>query len=217
MHYKIAPGVVIKTENAAKPESQGSSYLRKLLSRLTQVNASFDYGCGKLRYCDALLDSTDTLALVDSEVQLSRLQVLRKHRTSIREVMRRSNRVAVYNEREFTALKQTFDRAFCINVLPVIPLYAKRREVVELIRSKLRRRGTCLFVVQYRNSDFDRMRRMPNARAWRDGFLIESLRGPSFYGLISPDRLRSLVLNAGFEVRHMHLNEGSAYLCAVRK
>jgi len=217
MHYKIGTGLIIKTENAAKPESRASSHLKEVLSNLAQVHSSFDYGCGKLRYCEALLETTETLALVDSEVQLSRLQTLRQERTSIREAMRRSNRVTVYNESEFKALRQTFDRAFCINVLSIIPFFAKRREIVQTIRSKLKHGGTCLFVVQYRNSDFERMRRMPNARPWRDGFLIDSLRGLSFFGLIPPNRLCSLVLRAGFEIRHMHLNEGSAYLCAVRK
>ena len=71
-----------------------------------------------------------------------------------------------------------------------------------------------MFVVMYRNSDFDRMRRMPNARPWRDGFLIESLRGFSFYALISPDQLCKFVLNAGFSIENRTLNEGSVYLVA---
>src|SRR5581483_10647555 len=131
MHYKIGTGLIIKTENAAKPESRASSHLKEVLSNLAQVHSSFDYGCGKLRYCEALLETTETLALVDSEVQLSRLQTLRQERTSIREAMRRSNRVTVYNESEFKALRQTFDRAFCINVLSIIPFFAKRREIVQ--------------------------------------------------------------------------------------
>lgn len=217
MHYKISRHVVVKTENAAKPATQSSSHLNSILRRLPQVESSFDYGCGKLRYRDVLLETTETLAIVDSEVQLSRQQTLKGQKTSIRDIERRSNRVAVYNDVEFIGLKQRFDRGFCINVLSVIPVYAKRAEVIETIRSKLKRDGTCLFVVQYRNSDFNRMRNMPNAQPVRDGFLIDSLRGYSFYGLIRPERLQSLIERAGFLVRHMHLNEGSAYLCAIRK
>jgi len=217
MHYRLAPGIVIKTENAAKPESQASSYLKNLIRGLPPVESSFDYGCGKLRYCKTLLETTDTLALVDSEIQLSRLQTLRGTRTTIRGLVGKSNRVSVYNEEEFRALRERFDRGFCINVLPIIPYHARRKQVVELIRAKLRTGGTCLFVVQYRNSDFSRMRSMGNAWPWRDGFVVDSLRGYSFYGLISPEKLRSLVVKAGFTVRHMHLNEGSAYLCAARE
>jgi hypothetical protein len=217
MHYKIATNVVIKTENAAKPESQRSSYLTSLLSDLPQVSASFDYGCGKLRYCDVILDTTDCLAIVDSEIQLSRVQVLKGIESSIRDAVRRSNRIAVYNDAEFQQIDRRFDRGFCINVLSVVPILARRRQIIDLIWSRLQPNGTCLFVVQYRNSDFNRMRLMANARPWRDGFLIDSLRGFSFYGLISPDHLASMVKKAGFAVRGVDLNEGSVYLWGSKR
>jgi len=89
VHYKIARDVVIKTENAAKPNSQGSRYLKALIANLEPVACSFDYGCGKLRYQEAILETTDTLALVDSEIQLARLQTIRGRQTSIRAIVQR--------------------------------------------------------------------------------------------------------------------------------
>jgi len=74
MRYEIVSGVVIKTENAAKPASQSSGFLKSLLGTLPRVSTSIDYGCGKLRYLDAILEKTDFLTLVDSEIQLSRIQ-----------------------------------------------------------------------------------------------------------------------------------------------
>ena len=216
MHYKVAPGIIIKTENAAKPERQASSYLKALISNLPHVPASLDFGCGKLRYCNSILETTDTLAIVDSEIQLSRRQILRGSETSVRDLTRRSNRVEVYNDLEFQKTKRRFDRAFCINVLSVIPIAAKRRRILSAIRSHLRPKGSCLFVVQYRNSDFTRMQAMPNARPWSGGFLIDSLRGYSFYALISPERLARMVRRAGFSVVSRQRNEGSAYLWAER-
>ncbi|WP_244551103.1 hypothetical protein [Bradyrhizobium sp. Rc2d] len=44
--------------------------------------------------------------------------------------------------------------------------------------------------------------------------LMDSLRGHSFYGLIPPDDLASLVKRAGFAVESIVLDEGSAYLWA---
>lgn len=217
MHYEIRPGIVVKTENAAKPEIQGSAFLKSLLGNLSPVSASIDYGCGKLRYCDAILERTETLAIVHSEIQLARVQTLKGMKSTIRETVRGSNRVQVYNEVEFEKLNEDFDRAFCINVLSVIPVLAKRRQVMEVIRSHLRPNGICLYVVQYRNSDFNRMRSMPNARAWRDGFLIHSLRGFSFYGLISPDRLITMAKKAGFGISRVGRNEGSVYVWAIRR
>ena len=131
--------------------------------------------------------------------------------TSIRDIYKQMNRVRVYNDMEFQKLDAQFDRGFCINVLSVIPSYARRQHVLEVVHGKLRRGGECLFIVQYRNSDFTRMRKMPNARPWLDGFLIRSLRGHSFYGLIPPDRLELSLKCAGFCVRETDLNEGSAY------
>ena len=211
MRYTIAPSIEVRTENAAKPDSQASKFLLELLRGLDHVGSTFDYGCGKLRYQAAIAETTDSLVVIDSEIQLSRTQILRNRETSIRNLFKQSNRFQICNDVEFQELSSKFDRGFCINVLPVIPSYARRRQVLEVIRSKLRCGGECLFVVQYRNSDFTRMMKMPNATSYLDGFLIDSLRGYSFYGLISPSRLESSLKRAGFRVRETKLNEGSAY------
>jgi hypothetical protein len=212
MRYKLASGIEIRTENAAKPESQPSKFLLNLLANLPQVASAFDYGCGKLRYRGAIADTTDELAVVDSEVQLSRLQVLHGKETSIRDIFKQSNRIHVYSDVEFQKVSRRFERGFCINVLSVIPSYARRRQVLNLIHGKLRHDGECLFVVQYRNSDFTRMRKMRNAKPWLDGFLVDSFRGYSFYGMIRPDLLERALKRAGFRVRETKLNEGSAYI-----
>lgn len=217
MLYKLGPGIVVKTENAAKPESQSSAYLKALLTKLPHVETCFDYGCGKLRYCDSISERTDTLAIVDSEIQLSRWQTLKGAKTSIRDLFGRSNRISVYNDQEFIRQRDRFDRAFCINVLSVIPILSVRRQVLKVIRDRLAANGACLFVVQYRNSDFTRMKAMPNAQLWRDGFLINSLRGYSFYGLIPPKRLISMLERAGFLIDNISLNEGSVYVWASRR
>jgi len=218
MHYKLGSGILIRTENAAKPAKQYSSFLRDFILDLPPVSASVDYGCGKLRYTDTILQTTDTLALVDSEIQIFREQKLRGKRTTIKLVAQGSNRLHAYSATEFGRLRSAFDRAFCINVLSVIPFLSVRKRVLELIADRLRPDGTCLFVVQYRNSDFSRMRTMRNAKPWRDGFLIDSLRGHSFYGLITPRNLKKLVAGAGFLIVDCKLNDGSVCLLAqIRK
>ena len=214
MRYKLRSGIEIRTENAAKPASQPSKFLLGIFASLPQVVSTFDYGCGKLRYTAAIANTTDILAIVDSEIQLSRTQVLFGNKTSIRSEISQSNQVNVYNDVEFGELRTKFDRGFCINVLSVIPSYMRRRAVLDAIRNKLHRGGECLFVVQYRNSDFARMQRMRNAKPWVDGFIVNSLRGHSFYGMISPDRLEGFLTRAGFLVRDTMLNDGSAYVWA---
>ncbi len=66
MRYKLASGIEIRTENAAKPEAQASKFLLQIISDLPKVSATFDYGCGKLRYEKVIADTTDVLAVVDS-------------------------------------------------------------------------------------------------------------------------------------------------------
>ena len=214
MHYKIARGITIKTENAAKPESQGSSFLKKLLDDLPPVQSSFDYGCGKLRYMKKILSRTDELTVVDSEIQLARTQMICGKLTSVREMANRSNRMQALNIEQFSSARDKYDRGFCINVLSVIPIISERVRLLQIIHARLKKGACCLFVVQYRNSDFTRMRALPNARDWRDGFLMNSLRGYSFYALIPPAKLESMVKKAGFSIEHIRLNEGSVYLWA---
>jgi len=215
MRYKLSCGIEIRTENAAKPEAQRSKFLSTLIAKLPHVDTTFDYGCGKLRYQSIIADTTDMLAVVDSEIQVSRLQVLRGKETSIRNIFRQSNRIQVFNDVEFHEAGTHFDRGFCINVLSVIPSFARRRRALSLIRQRLKPGGECLFAVQYRNSDFTRMRQMPNARRWLDGFIVDSLRGHSFYGMIQPKRLEKILERAGFRVRETILNDGSVYVWVI--
>lgn len=217
MRYRLAGGIEIRTENAAKPASQRSMFLANLIMSLPSIGATFDYGCGKLRYAGEMAARTETLTLIDSEIQLARVQRLLGRNTSIRELYKRSNHVAVKNDVEFSSSRARFDRGFCINVLSVIPSYQRRRQVLRAIHRALRPGARCLFVVQYRNSDFDRMKRMPNTKAWLDGFLVDSLRGFSFYGLITPEKLESQLRRCGFNIEDKRLNEGSAFIWASRR
>jgi SAM-dependent methyltransferase len=214
MRYKIGKDIIIRSENAAKPEAQSSTYLNKLISRLEPVLASFDFGCGKLRYERAIAKTTDELALVDSEVQLSRTQMIRGRSTTVRDHVRKLNHAHAYTVNQFASLDRKYNRGFCINVLSVIPSASVRLGIVQLMRTKLKPGGTCLFVVLYRNSDFTRMQKLPNCQPYGNGFLMDSLRGHSFYGLIPPNDLTTLVERAGFEVESLVLDEGSAYLWA---
>lgn len=96
------------------------------------------------------METTDELTVIDSEIQLSRRQIIRGTNTSIREAVRRSNRLQALSIDEFTVSRSKFDRGFCINVLSVIPFMAVRRRLLSVIHSRLRKGGSCLFVVQYR-------------------------------------------------------------------
>ena len=57
---------------------------------------------------------------------------------------------------------------------------------------------------------------MTNARIWRTGILINSLRGYSYYGIITPDELTIMLEKCGFQIIRSVLNEGSVYVFAMR-
>lgn len=215
MRYKIR-GNIIKSENAAKPASQPSAFLISLLRSFAHVERSVDFGSGKLRYTKVMLRGTNTLTLVDSDIQLSREQKLGGRITSVRKLIHSSNQIEVMNLKKFLQYSNYFDRGYCINVLSVIPILSVRQRVIQRLFRSLRAGGVCLFVVQYRNSDFTRMVQMRNARVWRKGLLIDSLRGHSYYGFIMPNELRQAVVSGGFLVSSLVLNEGSVYLTAKK-
>lgn len=168
----------------------------------------------KLRYERIIAKTTDELALIDSEVQLSRTQIIRGRSATIRDHIRKSNYARAYTVNQFASAERRYDRGFCINVLSVIPDPSVRLGIVQLMRTKLKPGGSCLFVSLYRNSDFTRMQRLPNCRPYDNGFLINSLRGHSFYGLIPRSDLEALVRRAGLSVESAVLDEGSVYLWA---
>jgi hypothetical protein len=110
MRYKIGKDIIIRSENASKPETQSSAYLNTLISRLGSVHSTFDLGCGKLRYQRVIARTTDLLALVDSDVQLSRTQMIRGRLTTIRDHVRKANDVGAYTVGQFASLERKFDR-----------------------------------------------------------------------------------------------------------
>ena len=216
MHYKAA-GFEIRTENAAKPASQPSRYLRNWLLSHSIVSAALDYGCGKLRYTSCLTRIAEFVAVVDSEIQLSRVQTIGGRRTSIREFVRgRWPNVRAYSVSEFSHLKRRFQFALCANVLSAIPHKNTRLTVIALVASRLNQNGMALFVVQSRNSYFKGWSDDPTARQYRDGWLVPSDGRASFYGIITRSKLEALVSEAGMPIVKSWVHGESSYVLASR-
>jgi 2-polyprenyl-3-methyl-5-hydroxy-6-metoxy-1,4-benzoquinol methylase len=212
MHYNLPGGIVIKTENAAKPWRQKSAYASQFINSLEKVQDAADYGCGKLRYFEEIRHSAKFSTFIDSEIQLSRTQSIDDEDTSVRDYLKKFRNSRCLNSDEFRSDKQQFDRIYCLNVLSTIPSVQLRSRVLSTIFKKLRKGGQALFVVQYRNSEFKKMASSANGSMFRDGILMNSLRGHSFYALISPEALQSLVERNGFAVDAQKLHEGSVFL-----
>lgn len=215
MHYRVH-GETILTELTAKPRLQASSILCRFLSRIGRVNSVLDYGCGRLRYAPELIRAARQVTFVDSEEQLSKLQVLYGRRTTIRVLVRdKWPSARVLNVQQLRDDMTQYDFILCANVLPVIPSKTARSEVLQLLINRLSGSGHCLFVSQYRNSDFKKMAARPNSKPHLDGWLLKGANVTTFFGLLDKDRMATLATGAGFEAEECWIEGQSAYvLCS---
>ena len=214
MHYKIG-NHIIKSENAAKPPSQASSYLLDWIRNLSNVDSILDFGCGKLRYAGALATKCRRLILVDSDIQLNRNQLLGGTLTTVIHYAKRCwphSRVLTLEELDRDPLK--YDFILCANVLPVIPKKQVRSSVMRRLHTALRNSGFCLFVTQYRNSYFKQIVSSPNVESHLDGWILTTSKGSFYYGLLPPEKLERIVVTHGFAIDQSWEHEGSAYVIA---
>ena len=214
MRYKLG-AIEIRSENAAKPMVQASTKLSEYLRNLSSIRHALDYGCGKLRY-SPLLTVAETVTLVDSEIQLSRKQKIEGHLTTIREYSKKWKNARVLSVAEFATDRSKYDFILCANVLSAIPVVSVRNETLRRLANALNYRGKCLFVSQYRNSEFSKIARSTNIMRHLDGWIMVSNRGAYYYGLLDKKKLRFLVQRFGFSVLQSWTCGESAYVLTTR-
>jgi hypothetical protein len=216
VHYK-AKGFVIRSENAAKSSSQASQYLVDVLQQYAPMAHALDMGCGKLRYSGHLAAIADRLTVVDSEIQLSRTQLLFGKRTTIRDfITKRWLHARAISVEQFPADRCKYDFALCSNVLSSIPSNSGRRNIIRGIGLRLTAKGKALFVCQYTNSYFFQQLKSNDVVRHADGFIKGTRHNASFYGLITPEHLMDLVIKSRLVVVEMWRNDQSGYVVAKR-
>lgn len=217
MRYKVG-NLEVRSENAAKPIAQAARPLVEWLRQMEPVGLALDYGCGKLRYSGHLAKRCSRLTLVDSGIQLDRVQKIAGRQTTVREFVKRkwpTSRVLAVEE--FEEDGTVFDFVLCANVLSAIPREDARSRVLHNLHRRLAPGGSCLFVTQYRNSDFRKMAASKNARRHLDGWILVTKRGAFYYGILDRRRLEELVTRHGFRSIHSWLEGQSAYVLATRE
>ncbi len=217
MHYKTK-GMQIKTENAAKSALQASRYLTEWIESMDEVDDALDYGCGKLRYATILAQRTERLTLVDSSIQINRVQSLCGERTNMIDYVRThlpNSRVLSIDE--FNNDASRYDFVLCSNVLSAIPNIRTRSKVLRRLAESLKEDGGCLFVTQFRNSYFKQTSLDPKAIPHLDGWIIRSARGNFYYGILDENKLRNIVARHNFAVIRSWINGESAYVLAERQ
>lgn len=214
MRYKV-DGVEIRSENAAKPWSQASEHLVAWLSANVKSRRALDFGCGKLRYAVHLRRCAESLVVVDSEHQLSREQVIDGELCTIYSFVKKNwPNVTPLNSVAFSTANKRFDFILCANVLSAIPSRRVRTDVLNQIRCALSAKGSVLFVTQYSNSYFREIGASGRARDHLDGWLLPSIRGYAYYGILSLEKVAKLCSAHGLDVERRWQHGGSAYVLA---
>lgn len=217
MHYRVR-GFVVRSENAAKPHSQASAAVVSWIKEQPRVHHALDYGCGKLRYSGALASRAHRLTLVDSLVQIDRVQSLCGTLGSVREYAATHwLRSRVLSAAEFwRRVAPEFDLVLCANVLSAIPSRRMRSRALMAIHASLTTGGKCLFVNQYRNSEFKATVERATATPLHYGWLLQGHRGVSYYGLWPVDRTVRALRARGYRIHEAWRRAESSFVLAGR-
>lgn len=203
----------IRSENSAKPDLQSSRFIEERIGTMTRCSDSLNYGSGKLRFVRSMLNASDRLTLVDSTVQINRKQLLPVIGLgNYEEYCRRTNSVSIMTTKELCRSGERFDRAFCLNVLAIIPFPSIRTEVLKRIRRSLKENGQLIVSNRWRNSEFTSNKSRPDAQIYKGGTLIHSLRGYAFYYQMSEGEIISTVLQLGFSLESSSRRDGTYFI-----
>jgi len=205
-------GHEIRSENAAKPIAQASAYLVGWLKSNVRCKTALDYGCGKLRYAVHLARRVERLTCVDSQVQLSRQQKVAEATTTVRDYAQGHLSARVLNIEQFAGDRTLYDFVLCANVLSAIPRARVRSKALRRLKRCVRPGGRALFVAQFRNTYFRDVLASGRAEEYLDGFLLNTSKHSSYYGLLDPPRLVSLLKRHGYEVAAAWTRGESAYV-----
>ena len=215
MRYSVR-GLEVRSENAAQATDRPAQHLVELLRAEQGLRHSLDYGCGKLRYTGLLAERSTRVTIVDSDVQLGRVQPLGRENTSIREyIAQHWPNCRALTVHQFHGDRTRYDFVLCANVLSAIPDYDARGRAIEAIRDHLTRAGRALFVTQYRDASFTERITAGRAQRYRNGWLVADPNRPTFYEMIDSDHLQRLLIRHGLHTASAHIHDKSAYVFAT--
>jgi hypothetical protein len=213
MRYKVG-NLEIRSENAAKPMSDAAVPLVDWIAQHDHVKAALDYGCGKMRYTKHIAKKCTSLGIVDSTIQLTRLQRINGIVTTIQEYAKSKwPTCRIYKVEEFWGgIHESYNLILCANVLSVIPCARTRAKSLRSIHTALAMDGELLVVNQHTNSYFTDIRRKPSTRRHLDGWIAQSRKGANYYGILNKDSVIRLLIRYGFRVKDSWIEGQSNYV-----
>lgn len=213
MRYKIY-NHEIRSENAARPASDAASHLVEWLKNRPRTNSALDCGCGKLRYTKHLAHRSPHIGLVDSKIQLTRIQKIFGQNISVVDYAKKHwpQHTLQYLVDFWAEPSRTYDFILCANVLSAIPCSKARAKSLRSIHYALQKNGTALFVNQHTNSYFTKIRQKPTTKAYLDGWLAVSSSGATYYGILNKNAVVKLVRRFKFDVKSAWVDGQSNYV-----
>ena len=209
MRYTIS-GNTLRSENAARSHMQKSHQVVDYLLSKGTVDNILDYGCGKLRYSDTLLALSDNITFVDSEIQLSRQQIIRSERTSVSDYISSNyEKCKSIPIEKISEHKEKYKLITCTNVLSAIPCNEALIGALNQIRRLLHESGTAIFINQHRSSYF-KLYKSGDKHLY--GHLYKGNRGIYYYGILNKEQTINLLTNQGFVINRSWNNGESNYI-----
>jgi hypothetical protein len=217
MHYRIK-GILIKSENAAKPMMDAAGPLIEWLKQRPYTHSALDYGCGKLRYTRHLAARSRHLGITDSTVQLDRVQRIGGQMTNVRQYANAHWPTChIYQLNQFwQGIPRSYGFILCANVLSAIPCPRIRARSLRALRAALTSNGTLLVVNQHMNSYFAEARQKSKAFAHLDGWVQQSRKGAAYYGILNQESTIRVLTRFGFLVADAW-NSGQSNYVLVRR
>jgi hypothetical protein len=192
MRYKVG-NLEIRSENAAKPMSDAAAPLVDWIAQHDHVKAALDYWCGKMRYTKQRINGIVTTI---QEYAKSKWPTCR-----------------IYKVEEFWGdIHESYNLILCANVLSVIPCARTRAKSLRSIHTALAMDGELLVVNQHTNSYFTDIRRKPSTRRHLDGWIAQSRKGATYYGILNKDSVIRLLIRYGFRVKDSWIEGQSNYV-----
>jgi SAM-dependent methyltransferase len=218
MRYKIK-GIEIRSENAAKPACDASSYLVNWLHNREHTPSALDFGCGKLRYTNHLAKKSARVGIVDSEIQLTRIQRFEGKYISLKEyVNRKWPRWRIHRLEDFWINpKCSYSFILCANVLSAIPCAKARARSLRSIHDALFKNGQVLFVNQHTNSYFKEVQKRKTTLSHLDGWINQSRNGAAYYGILDKNFVVRIISRYNFIIEKIWIEGQSNYVLAGKK
>ncbi|MFW6016206.1 MAG: hypothetical protein ACOCRK_07180 [bacterium] len=160
----------IVVENSAPSQTRHSKSVVWACKELKNDNVSVvDFGCGRLRNVSVIMDNFNEVILVDTKKQCERIKNNKLNEFNL----------PLYSVESFVKLEKEYDIIFLICVLHIIPSIDKRKEIIDLITSKLKYNG--FLVIDVPQAEGYYYKKLDEAEKYNDGILMGKGKVRTFY------------------------------------